>query len=122
MLVVVVKSFPIGQVWLDFTRKRSADIGVIWALRLMPSWKNQGIGTRLLTMAEDIFQQQGFAVAELSVSKPNTAAQRLYVRQGYRVIGEENDGWDYLDAVGQLIHVEDPCWILQKSLTHAPAG
>ncbi|MDQ2806240.1 MAG: GNAT family N-acetyltransferase [Chloroflexota bacterium] len=116
MLVAVANGFPIGQVWLDFSRKRSAGIGIIWALRLMPAWQNHGIGTRLLASAEDILRQQGFVIAELGVSKPNTAAQRLYERLGYGVVGEEDDGWDYQDLTGQMVHVEDPCWIMQKSL------
>ena len=94
MLVAVANGFSIGQVWLDLARKRRTEIGIIWALRLMPGWQNQGIGTRLLARAEAILRYQGLAVAELSVSKPNTAAQRLYERLGYRVVGEEDDGWD----------------------------
>ena len=119
MLVAVANGFPIGQVWLDLTRKRRAGIGIIWALRLMPAWQNRGIGTQLLAEAETILRHQGVAVAELGVSKPNTAARRLYARLGYQVVGADDDGWDYQDLTGQTVHVEDPCWIMHKSLVQS---
>ncbi|MCU7494850.1 MAG: hypothetical protein HF314_17305 [Ignavibacteria bacterium] len=45
MIVAEVNSFPIGQVWIDMKKKRLANTGIIWALRVLPPLQRLGIGT-----------------------------------------------------------------------------
>lgn len=52
MLVAEGNRFPIGQVWIDLTKQREHVIGILWALRVLISFQNLGIGTRLITSAE----------------------------------------------------------------------
>ena len=36
MLLAVARDFPVGQAWIDLTRKADEAVGVIWALRVLP--------------------------------------------------------------------------------------
>jgi ribosomal protein S18 acetylase RimI-like enzyme len=64
-----------------------AFVGCIQTVCVAPSWRNKGIGTKLLTFAEErIFRETPNVF--LCVSSFNQHAQRLYQRLGYEVIGE----------------------------------
>jgi ribosomal protein S18 acetylase RimI-like enzyme len=69
MLVAEANDFPVGQVWVDLTRKQEDATGIVWALRVMPCFQNLGIGARLVTAAEQAIRARGFAIAELGVEK-----------------------------------------------------
>ena len=61
--------------------------GYIQSIAVMPEWRNQRIGSRLLQFAEKrIFQETPNVF--LCVSSFNSNAQRLYARLGYEKIGE----------------------------------
>lgn len=54
-----------------------------------PKYRGQGLGTALLTAAEDEGTRLGFAQTSLLVSKDKPRALALYERLGYTVIGEQ---------------------------------
>lgn len=87
MLVAVVGPDPIGQIWIDYQRK--SEIAVLWALRIVPSWRRRGIATRLVRAAEDEALMAGAWVTELGVERDNEAARTLYFALGYRSVGWE---------------------------------
>jgi ribosomal protein S18 acetylase RimI-like enzyme len=116
MLVAEANRFPIGQVWIDLTRKRESAIGVLWAFRVMIPFQNLGIGARLIVSAEELLKAQGFRKSELGVEKDNPDARRLYERLGYQVIGENLEEWEYTPPGGTIVHVNSDEWIMHKSL------
>jgi len=116
MLVAVVNSFPVGQVWIDLVRKVQASIGILWALRVMPPFQTLGIGTRLITMAEGVLKDEGFAVAEIGVEKDNLNAKRLYEKLGYQIVADNIEEWNYITPEGSTIHEVDDEWIMHKSI------
>ena len=64
--------------------------GYIAGLVVKPTFRNRGIGTRLLHVAEErIFQESPNVF--MCVTSFNTGAQRLYARLGYRQVGELSD-------------------------------
>jgi ribosomal-protein-alanine N-acetyltransferase len=67
-----------------------AFIGYIQTVCVEPAWRNRGIGSRLLAFAEARIFSQAPNVF-LCVSSFNEAAQRLYRRLGYEVVGELRD-------------------------------
>lgn len=85
MLIAEANRFPIGQVWIDLTKKRAQGVGILWALRVLPPFQSQNIGTRLLIEGEAALVRRGFEFAELSVAKDNPRAKNLYHRQGYKL-------------------------------------
>ena len=42
MLVAEANHFPVGQVWIDLTKRRQDAIGVLWALRVLLPFQNNG--------------------------------------------------------------------------------
>jgi [ribosomal protein S18]-alanine N-acetyltransferase len=64
--------------------------GYIQALVVAPDWRNQGIGARLVSFAEErIFRDSPNVF--LCVSSFNPRAQQFYARLGYERIGELKD-------------------------------
>ena len=116
MLIAEANHFPIGQVWIDLTKRREQAIGILWALRVFIPFQNLGIGTRLIATAEQQLRAQGFHISELGVEKDNPRAQRLYERLGYRVVRDNLEVWEYTPPNGALVQIRSDEWILQKSL------
>lgn len=64
--------------------------GYIQTLCVMPAWRGQGLGSRLIDFAEARIFREAPNVF-MCVSSFNTRAQNLYRRLGYEVIGELKD-------------------------------
>lgn len=79
----------VGQEIVGFTilQMKGAFSGYIQTVGILPAWRNQGIGSRLIQFAEDrIFKETPNAF--ICASSFNPRVQRLYERLGYEVIGE----------------------------------
>lgn len=61
--------------------------GYIQTICIAPAWRNRGIGSKLLTFAEERILRETPNVF-MCVSSFNKDAQRLYQRLGYKVVGE----------------------------------
>ena len=69
---------------------KGAFVGYIQTVGVLPGWRNQGVGSRLIQFAEGrIFSEAPNAF--ICVSSFNEGAQRLYERLGYQVVGELSD-------------------------------
>jgi len=75
--------------------KRPADIGShvvadLLALAVLPAYQSKGIGTKLLhhviEVAERVAPSSKITSLRLTVAETNTGAQRLYARNGFRII------------------------------------
>jgi GNAT superfamily N-acetyltransferase len=120
-LVAEVNSYPIGQVEVDLTKKGDLGIGVLMALRVLPPFQNLGIGSQLLQAAEQAIRDHHLQIAELGVAKDNPGAFRLYVRQGYQVVGEDCEPWSYRTPDGETMTITEAEWLMQKGLCQARA-
>ncbi len=58
----------------------------ICGMALLPVFRGQGIGTKLLDLAETQARERGFGKTSLIVFEQNVGAKRLYDRFGYREI------------------------------------
>lgn len=96
--------------------------GYLYALRVRPPFRNQGIGTALVARAEDDLRRRRFVRAAIAVAKDNSRALRLYRRLGYKVFAEDPGNWSYLDDEGHLRHVFEPSYLLDKELESLPDG
>ncbi len=119
MLVAEANHLPVGQVWVDLARKREQQIGLLWSLGVLACLQNLGIGRWLIAAAEQVIRENGLAIAELGVEKANVAAQRLYERLGYRVVGETVEEWAYTAPDGSSKRVIFDEWVMQKQLNQA---
>ena len=88
----------------------------IYALRVHPLWRGQGVGTRLMAAAEAELCDRHCSIATLAVGQDNTAAFRLYQRLGYRIFGEDPGIWYFTDEQGNLRREEERSWLLEKRM------
>ena len=121
-LVADIGHFPIGQVEADLVRYREQQVGYIFALRVLDSFQRQGVGSRLLLLAEQAIRKHGLTKAQLNVAKDNKAALALYRQFGYEVVGEEFDSWSYTTPEGEVQMIQEAEWVMQKSLKDERIG
>jgi ribosomal protein S18 acetylase RimI-like enzyme len=116
LLLSVSGHFPVGQVWIDFARKRADGIAVMWAVRTFYPLQGAGIGSRMMKAAESVLRERGICQTELAVEKLNAGALRFYERLGWRIVGpwHENlghQGQDLSPVSERLGH-----WLLTKNV------
>ncbi len=121
MLVADHNNYPIGQIFIhlpdaqsSFGRPRRR--GYLYALRVLDPFQGHGLGTHLILAAESILRERGYRWAVIAVAKDNAGARRLYERLGYAVFAEDPGQWHYTAHLGNVRHVNEPSWMLQKSL------
>ncbi len=112
----------IGQVFiqLDCGRPELAngiDRAYLYSFRIMPAFRNLGLGTLMMNTVEEDLRKRGFSCLTLNVAKDNPRARKLYERQHYRVTGNEPGIWAYYDHNGVLQHVNEPAWRMEKQLS-----
>ena len=111
----------LGQVFVQLkgTRAELSD-GLarahLYSIRVRPAYRNAGLGSRLLCVAERDLTRRGFQWATLNVGCENSAAIRFYERHGYQIIASEPGLWSYLNHHGQLQTVHEPSWRMEKEL------
>lgn len=94
-LVVEVNGKIVGAAWSRIMK----DYGHIdkdtpsLAISLLPEYRGQGIGTKLLSNLLSLLCEKGFRQISLSVQKKNPAF-RLYKRAGFQIVAEK--GTEYL--------------------------
>lgn len=121
MLVMDFNGYPIARLFIQFDSPTSSIAdgkrrGYIYSFTVMEPFRNLGIGTRMLTTAESILRQRGFRVVTISVAKDNTRALKLYKREKYRIYGEDDGQWQYRDHEGKTHQVNEPSFLMKKTL------
>lgn len=101
--------FPVGHVLVDLT-------GIVSHLLVLAGFRDQGLGTALMSEAEHAVAARGGGHVTLKVEKANTAAIRLYERLGYQRLAESSDSWDDLMPDGSVQLVDHPSWVMRKEL------
>ena len=70
-----------GGLWL------MVDEAHVTTFAVLPAWRRQGIGARLLLALIELAEELGASVATLEVRLSNLDARRLYERFGFRPVG-----------------------------------
>jgi ribosomal protein S18 acetylase RimI-like enzyme len=111
----------IGQVFIQLTCDRP-ELGdgrcraYLYSFRIKPDYRGFGLGTKILAVVEEDLRQRGFEIITLNFAKDNPGAQRLYLRNGYKVIAHEPGIWWYPDDNGDWHQVNEPAWRMEKQL------
>jgi ribosomal protein S18 acetylase RimI-like enzyme len=122
LLVADAKGFPIGRLFIQFGNRKTmrfsdgVNRAYLYSFQVMDLFQGQGLGTRLIRVAEALLVQRGFSLATIGVVKTNEGALKLYQREGYKIYGEDEGRWGYTDHRGIEQKVHEPCWLLEKSL------
>lgn len=83
MLVAEVNGEASGQAWIDWSG-RARGIAELWAVRLLPCLQRQGLGARLVDVAERIALASACTEMQLGVETGNVRARQFWERLGYR--------------------------------------
>jgi ribosomal protein S18 acetylase RimI-like enzyme len=111
----------IGQLFVQLIASRAelADgrrRAYIYGFRIKPTYRQQGIGSRMLVVAENDLSRRGYRWVSLNVGKDNSWAKKLYERHGYCVVASEPGRWTYLDERGNRRQVNEPAWRMEKEV------
>jgi ribosomal protein S18 acetylase RimI-like enzyme len=120
LLVVESQGEVVGQIFVQLGGAfagQPLSSGYLYAFRVRPEYRNQGLGTALVAEAEDYLRGRGFTQVVIAVAKDNASALRLYERLGYTRFGEDPGEWSYVDDRGRIQDVVEPAYLLGKPLT-----
>lgn len=101
--------FPIGHVLIDLS-------GIVSHLLVLAGFRNQGLGTALMSEAEEAVRAHRAGHVTLMVEKTNDAAIRLYERLGYARVDESSVTWEEPMADRTLQPVAHSSWVMRKEL------
>lgn len=116
IILAIANDHPIGQVWVELARPGGDFAGFIWAVRVFPWLQGLGIGRILLSSAEELLVEHGFASAEATVDIENTGSQRFFQTCGYQEHGRRVEKWSYTTPEGQQIEQEKERLLFWKRL------
>ncbi|XTQ23305.1 N-acetyltransferase family protein [Bifidobacterium dentium] len=94
----------VGAAWARIFPNNAAGYGTIdtatpeISISLLPDWRDQGIGRRLMTALLNQLRTDGRTAASLSVQRTNANALHLYESLGFAIISE-HDGELVMRAV-----------------------
>ena len=90
--------WPVSIGGVDYTL--NPDAGTLWQLGTHSELRSLGLGTRLITAAENRIRRRSLRVAVIGVEDSNRRAHALYSRLGYSDHGHEHASWDEVDEDG----------------------
>lgn len=99
-LVAEAEGHAVGAVWTRIMN----DYGHVddetpsFAISLIPEYRNQGIGTRLMREMLSLLKKYGYKRASLAVQKANYAV-RMYKNVGFEIIGENEEEFIMMRAL-----------------------
>ncbi len=85
-----------------------ADLGVLWDIRIAPSHRRRGIGSRLLAAAAQFAWDQGCTVLKVESQNNNPAACRFYAKHHFKLGGVREH------ANPEFPHETQLLWYLQS--------
>ena len=108
----------IGQLILSlrFTSWGYLESAYMYGFRVKEQYRSQGVGSLLLKRVENTLYTRGCRILTLNVARDNPDARRMYERNNFQVVGEDEGHWFYTDHLGILREVHEPAWRMEKSL------
>lgn len=76
-------------VLVPYSKLEEANSYYICGMALVPEYRNQGIGRKLVTLAEDTAREMSYEKLSLIVFEQNEGALRLYERDGFKEVARE---------------------------------
>lgn len=121
LLVADLEGRLIGQIFIQLHSipadpKKMPKTGYLYSFRVRLEYRNLGVGTSLVSSAEDALRRGNFQRALIGVAKDNSDALRLYQRLGYRKISEDPGEWSFIDDENEIRKIVEPTFILEKYL------
>jgi len=124
MLIADSNDFPIGRLFVQFQSSNTViangfSRAYLYSFHVMEMFRGRGIGTQLIETAERILRERKFTSVTIAVAKQNERALQLYRKRGYKTFADDAGEWRYYDHHGRIRYVQEPCWLMQKELSHS---
>lgn len=85
------------------------DLAVLWDIRVAPSHRRHGVGSRLLQAAARFAWDQGCTVLKVESQSTNPAACRFYAKHGFKLGGVRQGAYaDLPDEIQLLWYLPAP--------------
>lgn len=103
--VVEFRGELIGAIWGRRFEEQNAGFGFVndktpeLSMAVKATYRNKGLGTKMLQMITQAYKNLGVKSISLSVDKANPA-QYLYLRNGFRIIKETKTSFTMLKEIG----------------------
>ena len=75
------------------------DEAEILTIAVLPPWRRQGLGERMLMAALDAIDASGIQSVFLEVAENNPAGQNLYRKHGFTQVGRRSGYYNTVDAL-----------------------
>jgi ribosomal protein S18 acetylase RimI-like enzyme len=108
---------PVAKVGIDYAANPGA--GTLWQMATIEELRGLGIGTHLISAAENRIRKRGWTVAQLDVEVDNPRARTLYERLGYREASRQSASWQIEEPDGSASLYETEVATLRKDLQTA---
>jgi ribosomal protein S18 acetylase RimI-like enzyme len=121
LLVADMDGRLIGQIFIQLHSvpadpKRVPKTAYLYSFRVRPEYRNMGIGSSLVSKAEEALQMKAFDRVLIGVARDNHDALRLYQRLGYEMLTEDSGEWSFVDHENRVRKIVEPTYILEKYL------
>lgn len=120
LLIACSNDLPIARLFIQFDMHARSNTsnkrGYLYSFHVHEMFRGYGIGTRLIQSAEAILNAKHYTSVSIAVAKENPRARKLYQRHGFQVYGEDPGKWKYRDHTGKIRVMNEPCWLLEKTL------
>ena len=90
--------------------------GTLWQMATIQELRGLGIGTHLISAAENRIRERGLTVAQLDVEVDNPRARTLYERLGYQEARRQSASWHIEEPDGSPTLYETEVATLRKDL------
>lgn len=105
---------PVGKAAIDYAR--APGCGLIEQVAVHGALQSCGIGTLLMSAAEERIRGHRCTLAILGVEFSNPRARALYERLGYVAYGEAPEEWDDDQPDGSVARYRTVCTLMRKPL------
>lgn len=112
----------VGQVFVSLISRARSELAdgrrraYLYSVRVRSEFRGQGLGSRLMDIAEADLVDRGYRISTLNVARDNPKAIRFYRSRGYQIMAPEPGQWSYIDHLGRRQHVNEPAWRMEKHL------
>jgi len=114
LLVVTATDISVGKGEISY--ETFPDAGSLGSIAVRAELQSLGIGTFLITAAEQRIRDRGLHRAELDVEDNNPRGRALYERLGYVAYDRKPDSWDQQAPDGTTYRYETMCTLMRKRL------
>lgn len=98
LIAVNIDDNPIGAIWIRLLDHHHAGYGFVddhtpeLGMAILSEYRGQGIGKQLMSSLFELARSRGYLALSLSVDPRNISALRLYEKNGFKLVYQDEGG------------------------------